>query len=610
MMNAERWCLWLVFLASCGVIALGAAARFAGNLVWDDSFMFVRYADNVLRGMGIAWNPGGEPTYGLTSLGTLAAFLPIRMLVPGNAPLALWVLSCLGGAAFVALTAALVGAFADAGAQGRRVVMVLVVFMLALGSGHLTLHFSSGMDTTVAMAYLSLYILLAKWQERGPGLGKAVAAGACGGLMYLVRPDLMLYSAAVPVAMFLLAPDASRRRQAFVMGGVTLLVLAAQLAWAHWYFGSAVPLPFYAKAMNLYGAGPWVVLRETPRRELARFVVEHWVVFVLVVAGSVLAWRSRRQGGSAVDWALLVATVLFIVYHFNLTLQVMGLAARFYYPTFPALVFLAAQGMTRVLRATGGGEWTGVSSSNQPQGGCGNSTPASLGLWRGLPRSAYWLATLLALFALTPPAKSSAQAVQTLRKQGAFGCFDLRDDCDRNWNVYWPRLVEFAALPDDLVIALDSVGRPGVLAPDKRLIDTVGLNERALATERFSAERFFQRFQPDLLYMPYYFYRDILAELHASPFFREHYELFPAQELRERTGVPALFGVALLRDSPHYLAMRRILLSPWTPPPGRALRTPALTCTSHRQPVRNAVTCYSLAMPSRCRSSADIRPGG
>lgn len=42
MMNAERWCLWLVFLASCGVIALGAAARFAGNLVWDDSFMFVR----------------------------------------------------------------------------------------------------------------------------------------------------------------------------------------------------------------------------------------------------------------------------------------------------------------------------------------------------------------------------------------------------------------------------------------------------------------------------------------------------------------------------------------------------------------------------------------
>src|SRR5215831_18276787 len=63
--------LWLPILTCLGVLLFGVARLFVGpnpfTYVWDDSYMFVRYADNLPRFHAIAWNPGGAPTYGLTA---------------------------------------------------------------------------------------------------------------------------------------------------------------------------------------------------------------------------------------------------------------------------------------------------------------------------------------------------------------------------------------------------------------------------------------------------------------------------------------------------------------------------------------------------------------
>ena len=550
-----RRCALVIFAASCAAIALGSLARFSGDLVWDDAFMFARYADHLLAHGVVAWNPDGTPTYGLTSLGYLAFFLPFRLFVPQNAPLALVAASWAGGAVFLALLAALVARHVDGGREKppagskpaggcqRWPITAAVFLFLAFGITHLNQHFTSGMDTTLSMAWLSLYILGAKWHERSPGLGRAVAVGVLGGLTYLVRPDLMLYAAAAPLALFLLAPGARERKAAFVMGATTLIVLGLELAWARWYFGTAFPLPFYAKGADLYGEGPREFHRMVPIRELAVFAATYWLPLGLAALGVVARWRRRP----AVDLALAAASALFVAYHLLWTLQIMGWAARFYYPAFPAIIFLAAQGAAWLVHRAGEGGWR-------------------------LPRPAAWLATLLALYALTPQVRAVAQEIQARRKQGAFARFDLVGDFRRTWEGWWPRLDRFIGLPDGLAIAVTDVGRPGALARGKRVYDMAGLNDAAFAFQRFSAERFFQHCRPDVLYMPNFFYKDMNRQLRASEFFRERYELFTAKDLAAATGLPAVFDVALFRDSPHYAELRRILLEPWAPPPGGMVR--------------------------------------
>ncbi|MDP6777923.1 MAG: hypothetical protein QGI83_14290, partial [Candidatus Latescibacteria bacterium] len=62
----------LVLAASLTVLGFGILARLSAGFVLDDAFMFVRYADRLLADGRLAWNPGGESTYGPTSLLYLA----------------------------------------------------------------------------------------------------------------------------------------------------------------------------------------------------------------------------------------------------------------------------------------------------------------------------------------------------------------------------------------------------------------------------------------------------------------------------------------------------------------------------------------------------------
>ena len=76
-----RVCLWLVFLGCCGVVALNVLWHFSAFYAWDDAYMFTRYADNLLATGKATWNPGGEPTYGLTSVLYLAVVVPFHLLL-------------------------------------------------------------------------------------------------------------------------------------------------------------------------------------------------------------------------------------------------------------------------------------------------------------------------------------------------------------------------------------------------------------------------------------------------------------------------------------------------------------------------------------------------
>ena len=66
--------------AAIGIAAAVAAMSLVRAGIFDDSWMFYRYALHVREGLGVAWNPDGIPTYGLTSLLWLFVVLPFTFL--------------------------------------------------------------------------------------------------------------------------------------------------------------------------------------------------------------------------------------------------------------------------------------------------------------------------------------------------------------------------------------------------------------------------------------------------------------------------------------------------------------------------------------------------
>jgi 16S rRNA (cytosine1402-N4)-methyltransferase len=261
--------------------ALGVAALVVGMLArllslgdwprtWDDSFMFVRYADNLrLRG-ALAWNPGAAPAYGLTSVLYVAVVLPVRLVV-SSPVLAIMLSSAISGAAALILLLALLRNHASTSDPVARAAGVaLVIGTLAAAREMILAHALSGMDTLFAMAYLTAYFLLVRGPAARPTRGWIIAAGVWGGLAYFVRPDLLLFSALIPLAMLILG---SQRRAAIVLLLVSAGVVGVELLLARLAFGTWLPLPFYLKsAGNIYGPYSRSV-RPADMEELQRFLV-------------------------------------------------------------------------------------------------------------------------------------------------------------------------------------------------------------------------------------------------------------------------------------------------------------------------------------------------
>ena len=158
------------------------------------------------------------------------------------------------------------------------------------------------------------------------------------------------------------------------------------------------------------------------------------------------------------------------------------------------------------------------------------------------------LAGLALLASLAPQTRNAWRSVQ---QETLFQNFTVLDNYRANWpSEYWIRLDAFSQLPDDLVIATTEVGYPGVLNPDKIIVDLAGLNDIEFARNGFSSLTLFSRYQPDLFLLPRSHYAELRRDISGSRTFRLGYEFFQPD--------PGL-GIALRRDSRHYHAMRQVL---------------------------------------------------
>ena len=271
---------------------------------FDDAYMYLRYAHNLLRGHGISWNPG-TPVYGPTSLAHLLVVTAVGRLEWAS-----------GAAALVALVAL--------AALGRRHwAFVAAIPLLVAYTEPFWFHASSGMDTMLAVVCNTALAAATVHLIDRPSQRAALVTAGIAYLAVLARPDSGLYALMAPS----LALFAHRKLLVtFLAPLVALLVLHGLLAWH--FLGTPVPLGFYVKQPHAYGG----------------FVGEYtwnpfWFLRVFLVAAAPFALVAIACGRRPA--LILLAPVVPTFGYLFWTNQIMGHLARFFYPALPFFVAAA-----------------------------------------------------------------------------------------------------------------------------------------------------------------------------------------------------------------------------------------------------------------------------
>ncbi|MFH0823740.1 MAG: hypothetical protein V2B18_13405, partial [Pseudomonadota bacterium] len=140
-------------------VSLAVWPRFSACSVWDDAYIVLRYADNIIKYGEIVWNADGGPTFGGTSLLYLLPVTGIRYFLPHDPALVLCLAAAISGVPLLILLDVLVFRSPIETGLSRGVRTFIICVAASLSLLYWSFHFVTGMDTTFAMAYAALYLL-------------------------------------------------------------------------------------------------------------------------------------------------------------------------------------------------------------------------------------------------------------------------------------------------------------------------------------------------------------------------------------------------------------------------------------------------------------------
>ena len=248
-------CLRFLMIMLTAIITASVVFQFTAASVQDDAYIFTRYADNILTRGTLSFNPGYEATYGLTSPAFLGVVLPIRAVLSQNPALTMLCSSAVCGLIFIGLLIVLVRKSSDGMDHPmNHMITVIILLSFALAAGDFSVHFLSGMDTMFALAFLTGYILLCMWHQRSLTVSSMLLTGFMGGLAFSFRPDLLIYTITVPFVVLLFSSGRKAKLKAAGIISVTSLTVLFQVLLYSKFLNSPLPLPFYAKSIDLYGS--------------------------------------------------------------------------------------------------------------------------------------------------------------------------------------------------------------------------------------------------------------------------------------------------------------------------------------------------------------------
>jgi len=501
-----------------GVFLLMLIQRLSSLSVWDDAYMFVRYADNLLDYGNLSWNPNADSTYGLTSLAYLIIVIPLRLIFQTEPALVMILASLISGLlALLSIIGLLRRMVQDVVHQ--QVMWIVLSLSCVVAADSIIAHLTSGMDAMFAVFMLAVWLSILYLSENY-GL-----MGVLGGSFFAVRPDLLIFPIMMIPALLFRGTSYSQLLK-YSIGMAFGLLLQVLATWT--YFGTPFPLSFYAKNTTVYSEQFYGYYTNTSWGYFLEFIGSYPYLIAIVLIGFLIQFRSSGWQ----DRGLLLGCLGFCVYHVVFVVPIMGFSQRFFYPIVPILIVLACKGLVHIL----------------------NHLPESIEDTLQTYPFRILFVPLLLIFAFINPMPIILSLVQYTQPANAptvgIGRFDLQTAYDYLYIDNWYGLDELSKLDDDIVIATTEIGLPGVMNPRKMIIDMAGLNDLEFALNGFSADWLMEEDnQPDWIYMPFPHYEGMWFALFNHPDFKDEYQFFTAQSLGTS------MDVAVKRDSKFYSIM-------------------------------------------------------
>lgn len=336
MSRREAW----TWAALALLFALGMARAWQLAWICDDAFISLRYADNLVAGHGLVYNPG-ERVEGYTNLLWTLLLAALRRAGVDPIPAA----ELPGIAAYAGLAGVLAWeSWRRSRAPGRAFLPLAAALVLVCDDFQVWA--TGGLETSLFGLLVAAGLLLTRDAPESPA--RPWLAGVLLGLAVLTRPDGVLFAAA-GVASWWLPRDRRRPTERRGAALATLVPVAAVLAvlvsWKLAYYGELFPTAFHSKSATRPYVGQGLVY-------LGIYLAKNW--FLLAAGTGVLAaWARgvRRLPRAAVadERFLLASAGLFVAY----VVWVGGdfMAARRLLPA-AALVFLVLEGRVARRRET------------------------------------------------------------------------------------------------------------------------------------------------------------------------------------------------------------------------------------------------------------------
>ncbi len=297
----------------------------------DDAFISFRYAENLVRGYGLSYNPGVRVEGYTNFLWTL--LLAFFRLIGLNIVAVSRVLGQLFGVA--ALLATGYAAWRDRSPDSGAAALVPMALLASLGV--FATWSLSGMEVMLlSFLFLVSFLLFQTAAAESSPARASLLAGSALALAAMTRPEGLL-AAGVLLVMTLTRPERQQRgRSALLLLVGLLLCYLPYYIWRYSYYGYPLPNTYYAKV------GFSLAQLARGLRYLYWFALPHLPLLLFAAAGAVGRWRQLMVRSAAV---FVLASAVYVA-------AVGGdhaPAFRFIAPVTPFICLLAAAGIETVV---------------------------------------------------------------------------------------------------------------------------------------------------------------------------------------------------------------------------------------------------------------------
>lgn len=311
-----------------GLTSFGSSIHRLWPFTVDDTFITLRYAQNLASGAGLTFNPGWPRAEGYTSI-SWAVLLSAPHLLGIDALLfAKWTgVAC--AIASIALTAWLARLFYPG--ESRGFLVPALAAGLFASAPQLAAHAVSGMETSLFVAVTVGFLAVLVRAAREPTDARFRWLALAGLALGLTRPEGNLVAALGLAGMLQHLGRALRPRLIVTVLLWQVIPGAAYFAWRWSYYGLPLPLPFYVKVASHHGPAG------------IQPVVAYLVTYGALIAVGMFFIRALTRDLIPALLAIVSVPVFFLFPE-----HLMGYEHRYLFCVTPIICALAALGVGRI----------------------------------------------------------------------------------------------------------------------------------------------------------------------------------------------------------------------------------------------------------------------